>query len=113
MKFSLHSFSTLLKVIAPVVLPFVPNGDKLAPFVGQIMHGIDEAEQIPGATGPEKKAHVMNIVAIGAGAAGTHVTLDQAEVLTTANAGIDAVIGAIKLVQNAHPRPVVSAPSTE
>lgn len=44
--------------VAPLILAFTP----LAPLTPIVMAAIQEAEAIPGATGPQKLAHVVNIV---------------------------------------------------
>jgi len=105
MKFNLHKFVSLVNVLAPVVLASVPHGDKIAPLIPTITSAINEAEQIKGASGAEKKAHVLSIVQAGvatANAAG-HAHLDPVEVNEVASHGIDAVIGTVHLVHGPLP----------
>ena len=61
----LTKFLDIIKLVAPVILASVPKGDKIAPLVPVIANGIAEAEQIKGASGAEKKAHVLSIVDAG------------------------------------------------
>ncbi len=78
----------------------------LAPALGLIIHGAgvlipsiiaaaNEAELIPGADGPAKKQHVMNIVTAGAAAATLtgKVTIPPADAYTVTNAVFEAVDG--------------------
>jgi hypothetical protein len=69
-----------------------------------IMNGIDEAEQLPGASGAEKKAHVLALVATGVSI--TNATgkshLDPVAIATIAGHGIDAVVGTVNVVRDAH-----------
>ena len=103
MKFGLHKFLAVLASIGPVVLVAVPGGPLIAPLVPLIVSAIGEAEQVKGASGAEKKAHVLNIVA--AGVATTNATgkvaLDPAAVAVVAGTGIDAVIGTLHVVEGA------------
>jgi hypothetical protein len=102
-KFDLKKFQALVLLLAPAVLLAVPGGEKIAPFVPVIATAIVAAEAIPGATGPEKRAHVLTIVAAGvtvANASGK-LTLDPTEVATVAGKGIDAVIGTLHIVAGA------------
>jgi hypothetical protein len=97
----LDRFKQLLSMLAPVVLTAVPGGEKIAPFVPVIVHGIDEAEQIKDATGAEKKAHVLEIVKASVTVANAtgKVKLDPAAVHAVASKGIDSVVGAIDIIE--------------
>lgn len=101
MKFS--KFLNLVNLIAPIVLSNVKGGEKIVPVIPTIVHGIQEAEQIKGASGSEKKAHVLNVVAAGVNAANAtgKVKLDPAEVQHVASSGIDTVIDAIHAIDGA------------
>jgi len=104
MKFDFQKFVEVIKTVAPVVLVAVPGGQVLAPIVPAIVHGIEQAEQIPGASGIRKKEHVLEIVKSAtavANAAGAR--LDPAAVQDAAGKGIDAVIGTVKIVEGARP----------
>jgi hypothetical protein len=52
----------LVTLLAPVVLMAVPKAAPIAPYV---IAGITEAEQIKGASGPDKKTHALNVVEDG------------------------------------------------
>ena len=90
----------LLKAIGPaVVAAVVPGGPVLAPI---IVSAIAEAEHIKGATGAEKKAHALNLVAAGAAgvnAVANKVVIDPSQAVAAAASGIDSVVGAINAVQ--------------
>lgn len=111
MKFNFGKFKSLVRLLGPVVLAAVPGGEKIAPHVDTVLDAIEEAEQIKGATGPAKKAHVLAIVAKGvatANATGT-VKLSASDVEAIASHGIDAVIGAVKVVGSVGAPPPASA----
>lgn len=102
-KFNLSRFLDVLNRVGPIFLPLVPGGDKIAVLVPVIVHAIGEAEQIQGATGPEKKAHVLSIVAAGVDVANStgKLKLDPTEVHAVASEGIDTVISAIHVAEGA------------
>ena len=112
----LGKWLNIVKLIAPVVLANVKGGDKIAVLVPTITDAISEAEQIKGASGAEKKAHVLNVVQAGVVAANASgkVHLDPAEVQATASHGIDAVVDAIHVIDGAKvvkaPKPLASSP---
>ena len=93
----------LITGLAPLILANVKGGDKIAPVIPVIVSGIQEAEEIAGASGPDKKAHVLKTVDAGVAAANAtgKVQLDPAEVQQVASDGIDAVIGTIHVVEGA------------
>jgi hypothetical protein len=101
---TVNKWLTLAQFLAPAVLMAVPHGDKIAPFVPVITSGIQEAEQIPGASGPEKKAHVMNLAmaAFQTLQRSGKVHLDVGQFQSVIGAGIDATVGTIDLVHQAH-----------
>lgn len=114
MKFNLSKFLSLVRVLGPVVLASVPGGEKIAPHIDTIVDAIGEAQQIKGATGAEKKAHVLAIVAAGvteANASGK-VHLEPAEAQAIASHGIDAVIGTVHVVEGAKVVKVATANSS-
>lgn len=68
-----------------------------------IMHGIQTAEGMKGATGAEKKAAALELVRTGlagVAAAGKH-PLDEPSALAAVSHGIDATVAAINAVQKA------------
>lgn len=100
----MSKWSTFLKIartIGPVALQFTP----LAPIAGAVSAAIGEAEQIEGASGAEKLAHVTAIALDAADAANQkagHQVIDPAVVSSTAQSAISATVGAIKIVHDAH-----------
>ena len=107
MKWHLKEIRNAIRSIAPAVLPLVPGGAKLAPILNTITTAMEDAEAIPGATGAEKKAHVLSIVAAGVATANSSgkIKLDPVEIEAIASSGIDTTIRAVKAVQAAHPAP--------
>ena len=102
MKFNLSRFVEVVDRIGPAVIAVVPGGDKIAPLVPKIVHGIKEAQAIKGASGAEKKQHVINASTDGADvatAAGVKVSKD--EIAAIASKGIDTVIEAVHVVEGA------------
>lgn len=97
----------ILKEIGPTVLAFTP----IAPLVPAIIAGIELAEQIPGATGAQKKAIVQQIAktaAEGANAQAGHVVIDAASIETVAGSAIDTVVGVVNII---HQLPEAPPPS--
>jgi hypothetical protein len=102
MKFNLSRFVEIVDRVAPAVLAVVPNGDKIAPLVPKIVHGIKEAQAIKGASGAEKKQHVLNTITDGADvAAAAGVKVSSTEIAAIASKGIDTVIEAVHVVEGA------------
>jgi len=101
MKFDLHKTLTLINLLAPIVLLNVKGGDKVAKFIPVITDGIVSAEQLKGATGAEKKAHVLEIVedAVKISNATGKTQIDAAAVTAAASDGIDATIAAVHAVE--------------
>lgn len=95
----------LVKLLAPIVLANVKGGDKIATVIPVVVQGIQEAEQIKGAKGPEKKDHVLNVTdaAVTALNATGKVKLDPQEVRATVSDGIDTVVQTVNLVHGARP----------
>lgn len=112
MKLNLNKWLSVVAQLAPIVLLAVPGGAALAPLVPVITHAITEAEQIKGASGADKKAHVLSTVqdAVAVANASGKVKLDPAAVQQVASQGVDAVIGAVNVVQGAK---VVKTPTTD
>lgn len=101
---TVNKWLSIAQMLAPAVLMAVPHGETIAPYVPIITAGIQEAEQIPGATGAEKKAHVVGLAmaAFQSLQQTGKVHLNQTDFATTVSAGIDATVGTINLVQQAH-----------
>lgn len=102
MKFHLDRFVEIVDRLGPAVLAVVPGGDKIAPLVPKIVHGIKEAQAMKGASGADKKQHVLNVITDGAdvaAAAGVHVSSE--EITAIASHGIDTVIEAVHVVEDA------------
>jgi hypothetical protein len=117
-KFDLEKFIAAVQLFTPMVLSQVPGGQKIAALVPTVTGAIVDAEAIAGATGAEKKAHALNIIAAGVVAANAtgKVQLDAAAIAGIADKGIDAVVGTVKVIQAAHavvpshaPGPVATA----
>lgn len=103
MKFNLSRFLAIVSTVGPAVLSTIPGGERLQPIVGEIVGAIKEAEQIKGASGPEKKAHVLAIAKAAANTANAtgKVKIDPNEVDQVVGAGVDAVIGTVHVVEGA------------
>lgn len=89
----------LAKLLAPIIITSVKP--ELAPIVGEVTDAIVEAEQIKGATGPQKLEHVTKI------AINTAKTINVAkgkeiinvdELSSAINSGITTVVRAINIV---------------
>jgi hypothetical protein len=109
-KFDFHKFLQLVGSIGPLVLLAVPGGAVIAPLVPVIIGAIGEAEQIKGATGAQKKAHVLNILdaaVVTANSTGK-VNINSTAAQAAADKGIDAVISTIHVIEGAK---IVKAPA--
>ena len=98
---NLSKWLEILGTIGPAVLSFTP----LAPIAPIVLEGVKLAEQIPGASGAQKKALVQNIVALGASGANTaagSVVVDPTAAAAVTGTAIDSVIGVTNLVHAAH-----------
>ena len=102
-KFDIKQFLHILAFVGPAILSAVPGGAAIAVLIPTIVTAIGDAQQIPGATGPEKKAHVIAIATAAVAVANStgKVQLDAVEVEQVASDGIDAVVGAIHVVNGA------------
>lgn len=91
----------ILKLIVPVVLAAV--NPALAPLAGIITQGIGEAEQIPGATGADKLAHVVNLSVLsaqGVNAGAGRVIVDPTLVQSSAASAISTAVDIANLLHN-------------
>ena len=89
----------LAKLLAPIILTTVKPS--LAPIASNIATGITEAEQIPGASGQDKLAHVQNIASNAATAinsAAGKTLVDTSSLQQTVQEGIDTTVAAINLI---------------
>ena len=103
MKFDLKKFVAVVSQVGPVVLAMVPGGDKIAPVIPKIVDGIKEAEAMKGASGADKKRHVLNIVEQAVGVANTtgKVSISADQVKSIASQGIDAVVATVHVIEGA------------
>lgn len=94
----------LAKLLIPVVGAVVPGAGPLVPL---ILAGITEAQALHDVDHPlDKKAHVLNVVAIGAAAATAtgKVRIDPAQAAVVTNSVFDAV-DAVHAIVKAQPKP--------
>lgn len=94
----LTAFLKAAATLAPVILMLFP---KLAPLAGPITEGIQEAEQIPGASGWDKLTHATQVAKDGIAAlnaAEGKQVVDPALSDETIQAGINAVVGSLNIV---------------
>ena len=90
----------LIKTLAPIVLAATP----LAPIAPFISLGIGEAEQLAGASGPEKLAHAVNIAQTGIAAVNAQAGKDLIDPALSADAiskGISTVVDVTNIVHKA------------
>lgn len=97
-------WKSLVRVIATTVLPVAYP--KLAPAIPYIVHGIEEAEKIKGATGSQKLQTAIEIANAGAKAANTitgkeHVNIEAMN--QTIAAGISAVVNGANVIRKEAP----------
>lgn len=91
----------LLQMLGPAILNSfgVP-----AELTGAIVDGVNEAEQLPGASGADKKQHVLSIVGdaiVAVNAAKGRQLLDPLRVQTLVSGAINTVVEAVDLVHDA------------
>lgn len=102
-----HRFADIAKVVAPVVLSVVPG---VPPVLGPIIaHAIIDAQSLPGASGAEKKAHVLAIVGDAlavADVAGKPIG-DASVIVPAVSNGVDAVVSTVNAIKAAHVEPAV------
>lgn len=103
-----HRFADIAKAVAPVALVFVPG---VPPSIGPLIgHAIAEAEAIPGASGADKKAHVLGVVkdALDTAAAAGKPLGDASVIVPAVSQATDAVVASVNAIKAAHP-PVAPA----
>ena len=96
-------FTDFLKAVeqlAPIVLPLTGVPVALVPFV---VHGIQIAEQLPGATGAQKLSAAVELTNNGVAALNTVKpgSIDADKVNTALVSGINATIAAVNAVKSA------------
>ena len=100
--------------IVKMVVPFVLTAAGVPPIIIPLVTGgIAEAQGIKGATGAQKKAHVLNLVSAGVtgmNAAAGKVIVDPTLAVTTTSSGIDTAVGVVNIVHQAHGTPAVPTP---
>lgn len=103
MGFPFREFFGVVTQVAPMLLPIVPGGAIVAPFLPTILEAIADAEKKPGTTGPEKRTYVQEIVADGAHVANQARpgSVDEALVVEAAGHYVDAIIQSVNAVQKA------------
>lgn len=105
-------FLDVLKVMGPALVSFLPGG----PIYGSLLlAGIEAAEQLPDASGAEKKALVMQMVALGIQGVKTakpDAPVDPTEIATLVGTGIDTVVGVVNVLAKRVPPPPPPNPVT-
>src|SRR6266576_2660858 len=92
----------LLFGMAPAILAVAKVPAALIPT---ITHAMAEAQALPGASGADKKAHVLSIVQDGIDTLNTSkgkTVLDPAKTVAAVSGGIDTTIATIHLVEDRH-----------
>ena len=100
----MNKWLELVKLLAPIIVAStVPGGAVLGPLIA---HGISEAEKMKGATGSEKKAHVLNLVSDGVAGINTakgQEVLDPSATVDAASKAIDTTVAVVNLVNQQAP----------
>lgn len=96
-----------IKTVAPIALSLIPGVPPV--LIPLIVHGIETAEKLPGATGPQKKAYVIDLV--NSGVAGTNAAagkqvIDPVAVSTAVDEGIDTAVAVANAIASAKKKPV-------
>lgn len=93
-------FAALVTKTAPLLLSLIPGGDKIQPYIPKVVEGIQEAQQIPGATGADMKKHVITLVVKGIEEANLtgKVKVNPSDVVPILDHGIDTVVETVKLI---------------
>ena len=85
--------------LLPMILAFIPGMPTL--LVPVIIQGINEAEQIKGAKGPDKKQHVLALVNLAittTNTAAKRTVIDAAKVMPVVDRAIDTGIAVTNLL---------------
>lgn len=86
----------------PLILQFIPQAKPILPFLPVIAQGITEAEDIKGATGPQKKEHVLNLVALaveGVNSAAGKTVVGATSTQVAAGQVIDAAVAVANVIE--------------
>lgn len=100
-RLNLAAILAIIGQVAPKVLLFTP----LAPIAGQVASAMLEAEQMVGASGADKLAHVKKIAATAADAANAeagHMVIDPSLVEASATEAISTAKTVVNLVHDTH-----------
>lgn len=89
-----------VKALAPFILSVIPGVP--AAIIPAVVQGITIAEQIPGATGDQKKAAALAEVQLGLQATNAvrPGTIDTNATVAAVSAGIDATVKAINAIHS-------------
>ena len=104
MKFDWHALLGTVRQVGPIILAATPAGKKIPPdLIPNIVDAIGEAGAIKGASGEEKKAHVMAAIdkAVAVANETGKVKLDADEIKAVASTGIDNVVATVKIIHGA------------
>lgn len=94
----MKTFLHILELVGPSALAAVVPG--VGPFIPVIVAAIGAAHQIEGASGADKKAHVLSIATATLDVAhATGVHIDPALTLAAISSGIDAVVAGLKVIE--------------
>lgn len=103
------SWQALVALLAPIILGLIPRFPKtLIPIV---IAAIAEAEALPGATGPEKKAHALELIRqaiLALNVVKPKPGIDVDKALALVSGGIDLVIGLIHIFKPKAAPPTVA-----
>ncbi len=90
----------ILKNLAPYILASVPGIPPV--LIPAIVHGISVAETIPGSTGAQKKAEVIDLVTttVATTNAVKPGAIDSAATIAAVSQGIDATVNAINAIHS-------------
>jgi len=99
-----NKWLAVAQILAPAALLAAPHGQQIAAAIPSIVGGIVAAEQIPGATGEAKKAHVMDLAmaAFSSLQQTGKLHIGQSDYQAAVSAGIDTTVKAINLVHAQH-----------
>jgi hypothetical protein len=105
---NLSSWLHLVESIAPLALAMTP----LAPIAPWVTIGIQTAERIPGASGPQKLALAKTIVSAGVAATNAQAgeqEIDPTLIDSALSSGISAVVDAVNVVHAAQDEKIADA----
>jgi len=99
-EFDFLKFQELVYRFAPLLLMSIPGGERIVPYVPQIIELIRQAEQLPLATGAQKKEFVLDALrtSIEINNKIGDVVVDANTVVLIAGVGIDIIITVVNLL---------------